>query len=148
VLDAGSVLDFTELAVMDRYAATGWAGVSAEGATTRGGESRLVLPLAAARAARPLVVTMQLRAWRPDTIVDVRANEERVARVAVDTVATTVTFSIPSAVVTRFSPLEVSLRRPFGLLLPTPLGVVLGRLEVRAVGQSSTPAPASERTSA
>lgn len=104
-------LDFTQPATLDQYGGTGWGRAEEVGSTTRGGEARLVLPLAPALAHEDLECEVTLHARGEPTTVEVHANEARVARVAIATTSTTVTIAIPASVVARGAPLEIAFRR-------------------------------------
>jgi hypothetical protein len=113
-LAPGADLDFTQPAVLDRYGGTGWGRAEDAGATTRGAEARLVLPLAPGLTAADLQCALTLHARADTTTVDVRANETLVTRTSVTPESTTLDLTIPAALLADDSPLELSLRRAPG----------------------------------
>jgi hypothetical protein len=123
-VDVGTVLDFTQPGTLDRFAGPGWAVTVPDGALTRGAEARLVVPIADHVARRGLVISLEVDAYGPEGAVEVLANESRVGRRPVGSARTTVVARVPGTVASRFTPLELSLRRvpawpwrPLGLRL-------------------------------
>jgi Uncharacterised nucleotidyltransferase len=107
----GVELDFTQPATLDQYGGTGWGRAEDGGSTTRGGEARLVLPLAPALRQADLECEITLHARGVPTTIEVRANEIRVALVDVATQPTTHTVVIPRSLVAGATPLEITFRR-------------------------------------
>jgi hypothetical protein len=106
----GTALDFSDAAVLDRHGAIGWGRTWDLGADTRGGESRLVLPLARDLDDRGLELTAVFEARAAAADIVLFANEVEVARSHVEPTATEVKMRVPSEVAHRFAPLEVSVR--------------------------------------
>lgn len=115
-LVAGVRLDFTDPSTLDRYGAVGWGRTELGGATTRGAEPRLVLPLDPGLAGRDLVVTLAVEAREQPSALVVVANETPLAVAVVPTTGTRLRVRIPSETVGRFRPLELALRRRRGVL--------------------------------
>ena len=131
----GANLDFTQPATLDQYGGTGWGRAEDAGSTSRGGESRLVLPLAAdlGHAATSSVSSRCIRArWgRPSRY---HANQVRVALVDVSPASSTHRVTISSALLEGTSPLEIAFRRvrPSALARRGMTDIRLERVQVRA----------------
>jgi hypothetical protein len=137
-LAAGADLDFTQPATLDRYGGTGWGRAEEAGATTRGAEARLVLPLVDTLTAGDLQCELTVHARTATTTIDVRANETLVTRAAVATGSTTLDLTIPSTLLDRDRPLELSLRRAPGSSVAGRRGPVNLRVErVRVRGETN-----------
>jgi hypothetical protein len=130
-LDGYAVLDFSDPSVLDRFGATGWALSEPEGATTRGAEARLVLPLGPGLQGSDVVITFEMAARAPATRVDIRANERLVGRAVLGPEPAEVVVTVPQSRARCFTPLEVSLRRRSAPWRPGALGVTLRRLALR-----------------
>jgi hypothetical protein len=103
-------LDFSRAEVLDRYGAIGWARTDERGSTTRGGEARLVLPLAPELATGGLELAVRLEPLADEVDVTVLANEVEIGCERVARGGTTVVARVPRDVVQRYDPLELSFR--------------------------------------
>lgn len=132
-IDGSFELEFSCGVTLDRYGGPGWGRPEPSGATARGGAARLVLPLADPLTAADLVVELDLHARDAPATIEVRANEHLVASELIGTDTTRLAVDIPAAVVARFTPLELSLRRarPGRLRARGALRIRLERLRVR-----------------
>ncbi len=133
VLD-GADLDFTQPATLDQYGGTGWGRAEHAGSTSRGGESRLVLPLAADLGHADVECELTLHSRDVPQTIEVRANEVRVALVDVSPASSTHRVTIPSALLEGTSPLEIAFRRvrPSALARRGMTDIRLERVQVRA----------------
>jgi hypothetical protein len=124
-------LDFAQPAVLDAYGAIGWGRTDERGATMRGGEARLVLPLGDGLLHGDLEVSIELEALHDDLDVIVLANESEIARAHVDANGTTLRARIPAPVIARYRVLEVACRAAG--FPPTSVRLRLRRLGLTAV---------------
>jgi len=131
-LEPGDVLDFSQAATLDRYGAIGWGRTDERGATTRGGEARLVLPLAPALADHDVELGLELEALGNDIDTAVLANEVEVASERVAPTGTMVRVRVAGATVRRFPSLELSFR-PARRFPPASVRLRLRSLTVTAV---------------
>ena len=104
-------LDFTQPATLDQYGGTGWGRAEDAGSTTRGGEARLVLPLAPELAHADVDCEVTLHSRGAPGTIEVRADEIRVALVDITSTSTTHTVTIPHSLTTGETPLELTFRR-------------------------------------
>jgi len=107
---ADTPLDFTVPLTLDRYGAVGWGRTESGGATTRGGEARLVLPLSPELEDVDLLMSLSLDSASGEVDVSVLANETPVCRATVPTSGVDLCFAIGARVAGRFRPLELAFR--------------------------------------
>lgn len=107
---ADAALDFAAPATLDAYGAIGWGRTDARGATMRGGEARLVLPLGDGLLHGDLEVTIAVEALDAPVDAVVLANECQIARMRVDDTGTSIRARIPAPVVARYPVLELAFR--------------------------------------
>jgi hypothetical protein len=106
----GETLDFTWAPTLDRHGSVGWGRTESSGATTKGSEPRLVLPLASSLRGVDIVVTLELEARDRESVIAVRANETLVGVNTVPVDGTELRLAIPAATAGCFSPLELAFR--------------------------------------
>ena len=104
-------LDFSLPVTLDQYGGTGWGRAETTGSTTRGGEARLVLPLAPGLAHSDLDCEITLHSRTEPGTIEVRADEIRVALVDITATSATHTVTIPGSLTTGETPLEITFRR-------------------------------------
>lgn len=107
---AGEVLDFTVPETLDRHGAVGWGRTEERGATTRGGEARLVLPLAPDLVGIDLAVTIAVEPNVGPVDLAISANDTRVGRATVPPGGVELELTILADVAGRSAPLELGFR--------------------------------------
>jgi hypothetical protein len=130
----GADLDFSRPTTLDQYGGTGWGRAEPAGSTSRGGESRLVLPLTGELTHGDITCELTLHTRGKSQTIEVRANEVRVALLDVNAVSTTHRVTIPSALLDHVAPLEIVIRRVRPTLLARrgTTDIRLGRVRVYA----------------
>jgi hypothetical protein len=130
---AETELDFTRPSTLDAYGAVGWGRSEPGGATSRGAEPRLVLPLADELAGADLLLEVTLAARDRDQLVVITANEVPVARFVASVAGRCEIVRIPAAVAGAFAPLELAFRTRRGAVR-----LRLRHLRVTRVGAERT----------
>jgi hypothetical protein len=138
ILSLPIALDFTDAHVLDRYGGPGWGRADEHGSSTKGRESRLVLPIHnPGGAAAVLMVEATARAQPAD--VEIVLNGRRAARLQIDPSTATYHVSIHLPASSDRHPVELAFRgagRPFGPRAPR---LYISRVELQ-------PAPAGGGT--